>query len=140
MCLLSITHSLFTPFFNTLTGVKILVASNPFVKRYFDELERLGVLAPGRLLPWGGKSVWRSYNHVYYANEMYVANEWPWCNDRNPHRGGTTTYYPKEMLAVCTATCSHVTPFRVAPYTSCNCSHVTPFRVAPERVHKSYDR
>jgi dynein heavy chain len=26
--------------------------------------------------------------------------------------------------------CTHVTPFRDAPYTQCNCTHVTPFRVA----------
>jgi hypothetical protein len=78
--------------------VPILVALNPFIQRYYTELERLGVLKPGRLLPWGGKSVWRSYNHVYFANELYLANENPSCPDRNPHAGGTTTYYPREML------------------------------------------
>lgn len=78
--------------------VKILSAQNPFTHRYVELLERTGVLKPDRLVKWGGMHVFSSWNHVYQANHLYWASEWPACNDGNPHNGGTSTYYPKEML------------------------------------------
>ncbi len=71
------------------SDVKILV---PVVNKYIDALVSRGVLDRDRLVPWeSGK--------LYFANEVYYANEWPFCEQAdNPHQGGEPTFYPAHIM------------------------------------------
>ncbi len=68
--------------------VKILV---PFVPKYLDVLVEKQVIDPRRLIA-------HESGTVYFGNEVYYVNEWPFCEQNNPHQGGEPTFYPTEIM------------------------------------------
>ncbi len=56
----------------------IIYSNSSFVHRYTRSIDNL--------LPWRPKT-------VYHADKVYVANEEPFCTERNPHNGGMSTFF-----------------------------------------------
>ena len=74
--------------------VPILVSRTSFVDKFLHYLESIGKLTNmDRIIPYDSKK-------IYYAKQgVYFANEYPYCNSNpSPHKGGTTSYFPKSML------------------------------------------
>ena len=41
---------------------------------------------------------WKGAGHVYYSDQIYIANEGPYCHLKNPHNGGMSTFYQPPLL------------------------------------------
>lgn len=59
-------------------GCEVLVAADPFVERFIDLLPSE---QRARVVRWQGGG------HVHHATNIYVANEGPYCETKNPHLG-----------------------------------------------------
>jgi hypothetical protein len=67
----------------------IVIAVSPFVQRY------IALLPPhyqSRIVNWKGAG------HVYYSDQIYIANEGPYCHLKTPHNGGMSTFYQPPLL------------------------------------------